>query len=476
MLYSSFICSITPSLPMNSNSAKSKQGHSISGRARGMVLSPHGWQRFQAAKQQAQAAETLGKHFTQEDLNDRTQLSLNTLARILKRELGVDRQSLDYLFQAFGLELTKADYMSPMVAAEEPEGRWANPQQDWDNAVDTSVFYGRESELAQLWEWIVSERCRMVSLLGIGGIGKSTIAVQAADQMQAEFEIIVWRSLVNAPPLEQLLASLLKFLMPLQGKDYVIPKTLTEQVSQVMKFLRSRRCLLILDNAETILHREQVGQWRSGYQAYGKWLRTMGETPHQSCLLLTSRENPREMALMEDERGVVRSLLLRGLTTDHGRAIFRQKGAFTGSQAEWSTLIQHYGGNPLALKMVAAATQELFNGNIAEVLTYAAQGTFVFDDIRDLLDRQFNRLSEAEQKTLFWFAIHREPVTLAEMRENIVDLAAQQGIPQQVTSLIRRSLLEKTEGLFFLQPVVMAYVTQRFIQKVCRDFESQQID
>ena len=56
-----------------------------------------GWQRFQVAKQQAESDEIWGKHFTQEDLSDRTGLSLNTLYRVLKRELGVDRQSLEYL-------------------------------------------------------------------------------------------------------------------------------------------------------------------------------------------------------------------------------------------------------------------------------------------------------------------------------------------------------------------------------------------
>ena len=444
--------------------AKSRQGHAAVGRVRGVTLSPQGWQRFQAAKQEAESEEIWGKHFTQEDLSNRTGLSLNTLHRVLKRELGVDRQSLDHLFRAFGLELTTDDYASSTVWGEETESRQANPQQDWDNAVDPSVFYGRETELAQLWHWIVSERCRVVGLLGIGGIGKSTIAIKAALQMQAEFEVVVWRSLATAPPLEELLASLLNFLMPLQGEDPIIPITLNEQISELMQYLRSRRCLLILDNAETILHREQVGQWQSGYEAYGQWLRTIGETPHQSCLLLTSRENPREMALMEDEQGMVRSLSLRGLTPEHGRAIFRQKGAFTGSEAEWNTLIHHYGGNPLALKMVAVATQELFNGSISEVLTYAAQGTCVFEDIRDLLDHQFDRLSEAEQKTLFWFAMHREPVSIAEIRENVVDSTSQQGVPQQVTSLIRRSLIEKKDGLFFLQPVVMEYVTERFIE------------
>jgi len=58
---------------------------------------------------------------------------------------------------------------------------------------------------------------------------------------------------------------------------------------------------------------------------------------------------------------------------------------------------------------VAAATQELFNGKIVEVLNYVQQGLAVFDDIRDLLQRQFDRLSEIEQEMIVWLAINREP-------------------------------------------------------------------
>lgn len=139
---------------MDSNPSKSRRGASPSKRVRGVILSHQGWQRFQAAKQQVESNETWGKHFTQEDLSDRTGLSLNTLTRIFKRELGVDRQSVEYLFRAFGLELTQADLASP-AASEEAESRWINSQQDWDTAVDASVFYGREAELRQLWQWVV---------------------------------------------------------------------------------------------------------------------------------------------------------------------------------------------------------------------------------------------------------------------------------------------------------------------------------
>lgn len=469
---------------MNSNAAKPKRERYPQGRVRGVVVSLHGWQRFQVAKQQAESDENQGRRFTQEDLSDRTTLSLNTLARVLKRELGVDRQSLKLLFEAFGLELTKADYTSPPVTPETLGSQPESSQQDWDNAIDTSVFYGRETELAQLCQWILSERCRIVGLLGIGGIGKSTIAVKAALQMQAEFDVIVWRSLANAPSFDELLTSLLTFLMPIQGDAPLIPTTFDDKLSKLMQYLRSRRCLLILDNTETVLHSAQVGQWRSGYEAYGQFLRMVGETVHHSCLLLTSREKPREITLLEGEQSPVKSLPLSGLLPTEGRAIFRQKGVFTGSEAEWQTLVNHYSGNPLALKMVAAATQDLFNSNISEFLAYLSQGRFIFEDIRDLLDRQFNRLSEAEQKILFWFAIHREPLTLTEMQNSVIGTVPQHSIPQQLNSLIRRSLiekakptlLEKKDGAFFLQPVVMEYTTERLIQRICTEFTTRQLD
>ena len=60
---------------MDANPLKSGRGRFASGRVRGVILSPQGWQRFQAAKQQAEATETWGEHFSQEDLSDRTKLS-----------------------------------------------------------------------------------------------------------------------------------------------------------------------------------------------------------------------------------------------------------------------------------------------------------------------------------------------------------------------------------------------------------------
>ena len=465
------------SLEKSNRRSTTSKSPSKARRSRGVILSFHGWDKFQAAKTQAEFDENYGKRFTLEDLSDRTSLALHTITKVLRRTESVDKQSLQYAFQAFGLELSKSDYTHPTSPFEELETRQKNPQQDWGEAADVSQFYGREEELCQLRQWSVEEHCRVVAVQGIGGIGKSTLAVKLALQIQTEFEIVVWRSLRNAPPLEELLESILSFLLRVRGEEPMIPSSLDGRLSKLMECLRSSRCLLILDNAETILSSgERAGQCRDGYEGYSQLLQTVGEVPHQSCLLLTTREKPSAIALLEGEKSKVRSLSLKGLKAEVGRELFQQKGQFAGSEAEWSQLSKHYGGNPLVLKLVAAATQELFNGTIAEVFKYAQQGVLVFEHIRELLEGQFNRLSAVELEVMYGMAISREPVSLAELEKDIVTVASKRKLLEAMNSLLIRSLIEKDGEYFWVQPVVMEYVRERLVEQGGSEIETQQIE
>lgn len=82
-------------------------------RRRGVILTPQGVQKLLIAKSTAELEQNAGKRYTLEDLNERTGLSVDTLVRVLKCEVGVDRETLKTCFRAFGLSLDPEDYTQP---------------------------------------------------------------------------------------------------------------------------------------------------------------------------------------------------------------------------------------------------------------------------------------------------------------------------------------------------------------------------
>jgi WD40 repeat protein len=346
------------------------------------------------------------------------------------------------------------------------------PKTDWGEAVDVTTFYGRQEELATLTQWIITDRCRLVSLLGMGGMGKTALSVKLSEQLQGHFQYLIWRSLRNAPPLETLLVDIIKFLSEEQETEVTLPATLEGRINRLMDYLRSARCLVVLDNMETILRGgDRAGSYQTGYEGYGVLLKRIGESRLESCLLLTSREKPKELVPLEGDALPVRSLPLQGMTGTDGQSILKAKGTLSGSEADWISLVERYAGNPLALKMVATTIRELFDGDITDFLT---QGTAVFDDIRALLDQQFARLSTLEKTVMYWLAIAREPVSLAELQDDMVPSVPKAELIEAIGSVGRRSLIEKRSATYTQQPVVMEYMTQQFIEQICDELNHWQ--
>ncbi|MDZ7961962.1 MAG: NB-ARC domain-containing protein [Aulosira sp. DedQUE10] len=347
--------------------------------------------------------------------------------------------------------------------------------QDWNDAPDVSVFYGRIAELQQLEQWIVQDRCKLVAVLGMGGIGKTALVVKLAAKVQNQFEYLFWRSLRNAPPIEEVLAEAVKFFSNQQETH--LPTTLDGKILRLLANLRQQRCLLILDNFESTLSiGDRAGNYREGYEGYGQLVRCFAETSHQSCLLITSREKPKGLGFKEGKNLPVRSFKLNGLKQTEVQEIFRNKGDFFGSEEEWKFLIEHYAGNPLALKMVAATIEDLFAYNLAKFLDLLKIDRFIFGDIRDLLDRQFNRLSASEKQIMYWLAINREWVSLSELHEDIFPSISYSQLIEVLTSLEQRSLIEKQATNFTHQPVVMEYVTEKLLEQIANEIDTEKIE
>ena len=346
------------------------------------------------------------------------------------------------------------------------------PRVDWGEAPDVANFYGREQEQDDLKRWIVDDGSRLAAILGIGGIGKTSLAAIVTQQIKDRFEAIFWRSLQNAPPLESLLKNCINFLSHQPQLEW--PVDVDDQLLLLIQYLREHRCLIVLDNLETILQAgNRVGQYRGGYERYSELLQLIGETKHQSCLLLTSREKPKEVAKLEGKTSPVRSLLLSGLQQEEGRKLLKDKGLF-GSDKTWMDLIRLYLGNPLNLKLASEPIRELFGGDIDSFLK---QGKVVFGDIRDPLDLQFTRLSRIEREIMYWLAIEREAVSLDDLQEDLAHPIPAGELLVALGSLRRRSMIESNDsGYFTLQPVIMEYVTDEFVEQIHKEFDTGTIE
>jgi WD40 repeat protein len=351
-------------------------------------------------------------------------------------------------------------------------------RQDWGEAIRSPAFYGRTDEIKVLEAWICTAGCRLVALMGMGGIGKTALAQNFVEQSQDQFDCVIWRSLRQAPPLDELLTPILKFIAP--DPDPALPESEEGKLAKLVEFLQSSRCLLVLDNMESILcssedgasaSSQRAGHYRRGYENYGKLLQYVGEGQHQSCLVLTSREKPREIVTLESQDFPVQSLMLKGLNTPDARLIIQHKHS-RSTEADCDRLIQLYAGNPLALKIATSTIQELFDGDIGEFLK---EGIAFFGDIGELLDEQFNRLSHLEKQIMLWLAMTQEPMSLADLSEDMTTYTSKRELLEALESLSRRPLIEKFEHRFSQQPVVMEYMTERIIDEIVQEIMTRDL-
>src|SRR6266700_3860623 len=343
-------------------------------------------------------------------------------------------------------------------------------REDWGEAIDVSSFYGREQEIAELERWLLIDKCRLVVLLGMGGIGKTVLSVKFARQAASHFDFIFWRSLHNAPSLREILVDCVLLLSDQQYTD--LPHDPEKLISMLVELLRQHHCLLILDNVETVLQGGNLaGRYREGYEGYEALFQRLAEVEHRSCLLLTSREMLQGLEHLKGLQAPVRVLKIASLDLSASRTMLKEKLLF-GEEEIWLALVRRYGGNPLALKIVAEVVREVFGGDITAFLR---EEHVTFKSIRLFLDQQFERLSVLEQNMMYWLAIERDLVPLDTLSANFMHAVPRGELLEALTSLRWRSLLERGEqgAVFTLQPVVLEYVTERLTEHIGEEIISK---
>lgn len=381
----------------------------------------------------------------------------DTLRQLLHTELGVEpTDATNELMRQ--ISVGAFDVASPPVAIQ--ASAVVAPRSDWSQAPVVGSFFGRAEEARRLEAWLVHERSPLVGLLGMGGVGKSTLATHMMRDLAGQFDVVLWYSLLNGPPLSELLTQVLVDLTALPRTE--LPQTLDGQLAALLGFLRQWRCLLVLDNVETVIQFAQGERAQAGYAEYVQLYEMVGTRSHQSALLFTSRMRPPGFARMETDLASVHSLVLAGLDDVAVGDILRAY-RLNGSADEFAALTARYSGNPLALKLVAQAIADFYGGAIDEFL---ADETLIFDDIRDVLRQQLEHLSPLEHDIMNWLAVARRPLRLPELRASLLEPVRAHEVLQALRALQRRSLLEKTGNGSTLQNVIIEFLTECLVDDV----------
>lgn len=379
------------------------------------------------------------------------------------------REELVRLFSFYKPDLVSNQFSGitavPMQVNSPPEAN--HRSRDWADAPDTSVgFYGRETELERIENWIIKENCRLVSILGMPGIGKTSLLAKLGKNIQGNFDYVIWRTLRKGLCLRELITDLLKFF-PAPPKAESFERLRTDHlISILIDYLTKFRCLLLFDRWGAILSEKKLaGHYQD--KNYLKLIKRLAQEKHKSCLVLTSRERPREIALFEAGSSPTRSWQLQGLSPEAASKILEEK-ELKGKHA-WGKLIELYRGNPFALKIVASPIHELFMGDVTEFLKMSLTGVLL--SFQGLVEKELDRLSSLEILILYWLAILQQEVSLVELGD-LLPRSETNLISPALMSLRWRSLVEqKAPGKFTLQPILRECVTNRLVQEICQEIQ-----
>ncbi|MHC5598587.1 MAG: ATP-binding protein [Nostoc sp.] len=293
------------------------------------------------------------------------------------------------------------------------------------------LFFGRGYELATLTQ-AIEQGTRLIAITGMGGIGKTAVAAKLAAVSKLSFQQTLWFPLHLTPP-------------TIDSLPLLAPKT-----------------LLVFDGWDRILGGglgQRAGQYRLEYESYGGFLRSLVQTNHSSCVILTSREQPEGLNLLSGNGAVIFPLggLMEGAIEllQHHQLIFDAQ--------QWIALVNQYGGNPLFLNMAANFIHELFAGDVREFL---ASGTIVAGEFEPLVAEWLRHISMLEQTLIKCLATQVQGLTREEILLHLGNHLSNGDILAALLSLKRRALVETIKDdnkeRFFLQPVILKCVQRLF--------------
>jgi len=301
-------------------------------------------------------------------------------------------------------------------------------------------FVGRDRELTSLREKLTNPACRLITLTGLGGTGKTRLAQETAHRYADLF--------INGACLVLLAAVAADGIIPAIANTMNFTFVNGDPKRQILNFLRKKELLLVMDNFEHLL---EASSFISDVLKFAPEVK----------ILVTSRER-----LDVDGEWVVE---LSGLAIDSMEAsqLFIQSAKRARAEIQFneeesplvSAICSLVGGLPLGLEIAAAWTRSMDLAAIkSEIQTNL---DFLASTRRDIPDRQrslravfessWARLNSEEQKTFASLSVFRGGFTLEAGRQ----------VAGNFSSLVERSLVAKNDGRFELHETLRQFAGEK---------------
>jgi len=313
-------------------------------------------------------------------------------------------------------------------------------------------FYGRTTELSTLYQWLENPNTRLISVLGITGIGKSSLVKHFINTHTLPIDVIIWKNLKLSPSLDSILTQILTELYP----DNQISNT-QGLLNQALELFTQKSCLIILDNLQDIFMPQQLaGHYQPEYQNYQTFFQMITEIEHQSCIMLISQEKCQEMISLEPELYPSHCLKLFGLGEFYPADYSLNKGEVKDEEA-WLKLINLYEGNPRFLQYVTTLIKDVFDGDISEFIKEDC--LILTEDIKSIFDSIWRRLSDVEKNILLEWGKQNKPMSRDDIKQ-FLSLSSTD-IINGLQSLNKKFLLTPLSGnqkLFSLSAVLRKYL------------------
>lgn len=189
-----------------------------------------------------------------------------------------------------------------------------------------------------------------MGIQGLGGVGKSTLAAWFYHSL--DFEDKFWAD-VSLKPDFTVFAE--KVIIAFGGK-ISFPINVTQLINNLLQLLNQRRCLLVVDNLETLLDEGRNWQDEIYEQFFSRWK----QQGTNSTLFLTTQDKPKLF------QGLQHWYSLGGMKTEEGITLLNHL-SIEGSEAELKTFVEYVDGHPLTINLVAGYLRKYCDGQLSQV-------------------------------------------------------------------------------------------------------------